>query len=406
MDKMKQMTNKKIGGNHQLIQREQNYLHYRKLLTIHSEDRDIKKWPNPNHFEVILPTPYVNVESMRLLDISIPSNFYSFSNNLQNTKLKFSVTLDDFKDGSNNSYIATSTITIDEGFYTPEQLSNELSSKMNKAVQDILVTDISNNYSVDYFNYLSTYPNPYSFFIVYFNAASQKYWFGNVKDSFTLLFDTEITYDISNCQTNINAWTQYTKWGLPSYLGFDKAKYISIQSTTPVYVDHVRINSSTTGIPNSIATASQSAPYIMLNPTPGYPVYYVKAPTIPKLLGDNCVYLEVNKFNSYDEIYPYSSSTTSSYKNDYCGRINSAFAKIFITSIPYSVSFESTNGFLDSMSYFDPPLEKVAKLEFKFRYHDGRLVDFQDFPFNFTIEINMLRNEILKTYNIRAPILY
>jgi hypothetical protein len=405
MDRMNQLTNQKIGNNHQLIQREQNYLYNRKLLTIHSEDRDVSKWPNPNHFEVILPAPYTNVDSMRLLDISLPVNFYSFSNNLQNTKLRFSLTFDL---NGNPITIPAVDVTIDDGFYTPEQLANELNSKMNTAVENIMNTDISNNHSADYVTYKGIYPYPYSFFVIYFNAANQKYWFGNVRDSFTLLFDTQMVYDISNCQNKINAWSQYTKWGLPSYLGFDKTQYVSTSSTTPVYVDSVRINTSTTGIPNSIASLNSTdiGPYKMLDPISGYPVYYVKSPSMPKLLGDNCIYLEVNKYNTYDEIYPYSTSTTTTYKNDYGGRANSAFAKILVTNTPYSIAFESTNGLLNNMSYFDPPLERIGKLEFKFRYHDGRLVDFQDFPFNFTIEINMLRNEILKTYNIRAPILY
>ena len=40
---MSHSKNQKIINNHQLIEREQNYLHNRKLLTIHSEDRDINK---------------------------------------------------------------------------------------------------------------------------------------------------------------------------------------------------------------------------------------------------------------------------------------------------------------------------------------------------------------------------
>jgi hypothetical protein len=369
----------------------------------------VNKWPNPNHFEVMLPTSYVNVESMRLLDISLPVNFYSFSNSLQNTKLDFSVTFDlaDFVDPFGNAVTVNASINIDEGFYTPEQLSNELTSKMNRAIQDILVNYISVIYNAQYITYLTTHPGDYAYFIVYFNTTSQKYWFGNVYNSFTLLFDTELLYDISNCQININAWRQYTKWGLPSYLGFGREEYISTQSYTPLYVDHVLVNTSTTGIPNSIYDVSLNSPYIMLNPaSSSNPVYYVKAPCMPKLLGDNCIYLEVNKYNTYDEICPYSSSTSAAYKNDYCAKTNSAFAKIYVTGTPYSVTFESSNGFLNNMSYFDPPLERLSKLEFKFRYHDGRLVDFQDFPFTFTIEVNMLRNEILKTYNIRSPILY
>ena len=51
-------------------------------------------------------------------------------------------------------------------------------------------------------------------------------------------------------------------------------------------------------------------------------------------------------------------------------------------------------------------LERLQKLKFRFRYHDGRLVDFQDFPFNFTLEFNMLKNEIGKCYSVRVPHLY
>ena len=78
-----------MNNTHQLIQRQQNYVMERKLISIHTEDRDIKKWTNSNHFEVILPEPILNVQSMRLLDILVPVNFYTFSNTLQNTKMFF-----------------------------------------------------------------------------------------------------------------------------------------------------------------------------------------------------------------------------------------------------------------------------------------------------------------------------
>jgi hypothetical protein len=57
--------------NQHLIKRQQDYVLERKLISIHTEDRDIKKWPNSNHFEIILPEPILNVQSMRLLDILI-----------------------------------------------------------------------------------------------------------------------------------------------------------------------------------------------------------------------------------------------------------------------------------------------------------------------------------------------
>ena len=62
-----------LGSSKPLINREQNYVLDRKLLTVHSEDRDINKWPNSNTFEIMLPEQLLNVQSMRL----IQSTFYN-----------------------------------------------------------------------------------------------------------------------------------------------------------------------------------------------------------------------------------------------------------------------------------------------------------------------------------------
>ena len=58
---------------------------------------------------------------------------------------------------------------------------------------------------------------------------------------------------------------------------------------------------------------------------------------------------------------------------------------------------------MQNVTAFDVPEEKISKLKFTFRYHDGRLVDFDDIPFDFTIEFNQLKNEILRTYQVRVP---
>ena len=88
------------------------------------------------------------------------------------------------------------------------------------------------------------------------------------------------------------------------------------------------------------------------------------------------------------------------------GIVNSAFAKIPVQSQPLGEVTDSRNGFLTNVKVFEIPEEKVAKLEFKFRYHDGRLVEFDNIPFNFTIEFNQLRNEIGRVYNVRIPNAY
>ena len=54
----------------------------------------------------------------------------------------------------------------------------------------------------------------------------------------------------------------------------------------------------------------------------------------------------------------------------------------------------------------DPPIQRIDRLKFKFRYHDGRLVDFKNLPFSLTLELNMLKDEQTRGKTIRVPHLY
>ena len=58
--------------SHPLVERQQHYILERRLLSVHSIDRDIAKWPFANHFEVELPEPLMNVQSMRLAMANMP----------------------------------------------------------------------------------------------------------------------------------------------------------------------------------------------------------------------------------------------------------------------------------------------------------------------------------------------
>ena len=64
----------------------------------------------------------------------------------------------------------------------------------------------------------------------------------------------------------------------------------------------------------------------------------------------------------------------------------------------YSEILDSNNAIL----FFEPPLERVNTFGFKFRYHDGQLVDLQTQDINFTLEINQLRNEIPTKYTVKT----
>jgi hypothetical protein len=335
-----------LGSSKPLINREQNYVLDRKLLSVHSEDRDITKWPNSNTFEIMLPEQILNVQSMRLIQATMPSNFFVFCNDYQNTKLQFTI------EG------AIHIVSIQEGFYNPEQLSNELTNIMNTAIN----SDASFN--------------------VFYDEVKSKFWFGHTDLSFNLDFDQQMLYNF-NCEPHL-CWNNNSKWGLPYYLGFQKKCYNSINDLNGVSFDYI--------CPNNISSTS------VKNIT-----HYVEAPLSFTINGETCIYMEVEKYNYYDELYPYNESSLQMFGNNaYSGKVNSAFAKIPIR--PYNDnSYDSRTIFLLNMVHYDPPIERIARLKFKFRFHDGRLVNFQNFPFDFTIEFNSLRNEIEKKYNVRIP---
>jgi hypothetical protein len=336
-----------LGSSKPLINREQNYVLDRKLLTVHSEDRDINKWPNSNTFEIMLPEQLLNVQSMRLIQATMPANFFVFSNDYQNTMFQFTI-------GG-----APHIITIQEGTYTPGQLSIELTNKMNEAIH----SDASFN--------------------VFYDEVKIKFWFGHTDLSFNLDFNQQILYDFNTCEPHI-VWPNHSKWGLPYYLGFQKKSYPSVNDLSGVSFDYI--------CPNNISSTSIS------NIT-----HYVEAPLSFNINGETCIYMEVEKYNYYDEIYPYNESSRQMFDNNaYAGKVNSAFAKIPIRNYN-DYAYDSRTIFLLNMVQFDPPIERIARLKFKFRFHDGRLVNFQNFPFDFTIEFNSLRNEIEKKYNVRIP---
>ena len=345
-------------GNHKpLINRDQIYVLDRKLITIHSEDRDISKWKFSNQFEIVLPEPINNVQSLRLIEVSMPANLYTFSNKYQNTKLRITI-------GG-----VQLPITINEGFYSPEQLANELTNKINQA------------FTITSFN-------------VFYNSVTQKFWFGNTAD-FSLNFDQEIPYDFSNneCVPPI-VFDQYTNWGLPSYLGYEKKKYDSTTVTSKTF-DYLPVATST-----------------WVNSAGGTITRLVEAPSTVCIMGDRCLYMDVEKYNTMDELYPYTESvidtnTKTNYNfTGYSGKVNSAFAKIPINAQYDKMFFDSRTLFLNNIAHYEPPIERISKLKFTFRFHDGRLVDFHDCQFDFTLEFNSLKNEIGKVYNVRVPHTY
>jgi len=355
--------NMNLYNDHPLIPREQTFVLDRKLITIHSEDRDICSWPNPSNFEIILPQSYKNVQSIRLIEGNFPSIHDTFTNYNQNTKMSFFL-------AAYPGYIFT--ITIDEGFYTPIQLQYELTNRMNKAVTSFLGAS-------------------YTGFVVVYNEVNQKLWFGNKTEAFKLLFDkiedySQVPYP-TNCgvlpPNSINPCNS-TNWGLPYYLGFDKLLYTATQTTSALNLEY---------------KAKDDSDYNWL-PANGY---YIQAPNMICILGETCFYMELSHYNDLDELKPWPLRTNAIKDNTYNGIVKAAFAKIPIVGVPISQYFDSRNGLLQNFSQFWPPLERIQKLKIKFRYHDGRLVDFGHCNFNFTLEFDCYRDEIARELGLRVP---
>ena len=381
------MSQFNVQQRHPLIPREQTFVLDRKLVSVHSYDRDIKKWPNSNHFEIELPEDLRNVQSMRLLNISLPSSQYIFSNEYQNTKLKVFVSL---RSGSSGDII----ITIDEGSYTPDQLATEIETKLNKAVASLTSLGAGSGYN----NFRCKY-----------NSVSNTFWFGNLVDKFVLKFGDKLIYTY-DC-TQLLVWNNYKKWGLPAYLGYKKRNYVSTK--TPKNIWYADQDGDPFGFDYEMEDGSGNEWLTDVSMNSIVNLYnYGTNPLDPSgicnldIMGEDYIYMELDKYNSMDEIEPYSENTAGWFNNDYAGKVKCAFAKIPIQCTPYSQIFDSTRAYIANISHYNPPIERIDRLRFRFRYHDGRLVDFKCLPFSFTLEFNMLRDEQLRSYVVRVPPLY
>jgi len=389
------MSQFNVQQQHPLIPREQTYVLDRKLVSVHSFDRDIKKWPNGNNFEIDLPQSLQKIQSMRLLNVSLPSNQYVFSHEYQNTKLKISISGPasppaPIPIGTQGVYM----IEISEGSYSPDQLAVEIQTKINKAIAATATPH---------------FPS-YDWIRCKYNAVTNKFWFGAINGvKLTLLFGEKIIYKISCNQ--ISVWDNYTRWGLPAYLGYKKINYVATKTPPNPWFTNMLGDpfgfdyEMEDGSGNEWLDGSMNNMIVNLDDLSANPLDPSGICNLD-IMGDDYIYMQVEKYNSMDEIEPYSENTGGWFNNDYAGKVKCAFAKIPVRCLPYSQMYDSTRAFIANISHYNPPIERIDRLRFKFRYHDGRLVDFKCLPFTFTLEFNMLRDEQLRAMLVRVPPLY
>ena len=397
-----------LKADHPLIPREQTFAIDRKLMSVHSEDRDINKWPNANHFELQLPQTYTNVETLALVEYNFPINYNTFSTQNQNTIITVYVDIL----GTWGATQPPLTITIEPGFYSPTQLAIMMENKLNLAVRALDPT----------LSYLTNY----SSFKVFYDEVRQRLLFGNVSDPFTFIYNVPESYNSEPCYTSCppaqtqtaqpsatSRWNQYTNWGLGYNLGFIKYNCGQCGSIATTQSANTATALPVIGDQNAYylqSTTVNNLGYTWLPVGSGNTGYVLTPPNPPSLNGDSVIYMELDKCNYQDEMQPYSEHTNNSRNNDYNGIVNAAFAKIPILTKPTKIisllEYQYGNEPPDTaegMSSFFPPLDKLSKFKFKFRYHDGTLVDFGGQNFSFTIALYCYRDEIARSKHLRIP---
>jgi len=387
---------------HPLIPSSQNYQFYKQYVSIHSEDRDILKYPSSSSFEIELPEDMLNVSTIRLANWSFPSNYDTFSNNNLNITMTFKIS-SPYNPGehgfSNDLYnkifeclflsqAENFVITIESGFYNPTQMVTELTNKFNYAVTQRITqyfTDKNYTSELNHFEAVGGYTN----FIIVYNSVSQRIWFGNICDGFTLTNTTQMekysSPEFYYCGSK-SVVPDFSNWGLPGNLGLLRCDTVSVNAST------VTANVDIPNLPNNVTPRffygdvfpGDNGYWLVPNPAlPGSQVNWVECPNKINLMGPSYFYMELVGFNCIDETQPYNVSPYTFTNNTTNGVVNSSFAKIAVPTTPISQWFDR-----DQVPYkqFVPPAERIRKLQFLLRYHNGALVDFGTFEYSFTLE--------------------
>ena len=182
----------------------------------------------------------------------------------------------------------------------------------------------------------------------------------------------------------------YSNYGLVSNLGFSP----NINTSIPT---------------NSLKlfyTSSQGAEIWLTPDIEKYPVsststttffsYYIEPSYKINLMGPSYIYIDLDELNNIDETSPFDNTYLAETTTSTNSRVNSAFAKIAVSSTPVSQWFDNT---CKSFKMYNPPAERIRKLKIRTRYHDGALAVFGVFNYSFTLEFTMLIPQQLTKIN-------
>lgn len=299
-----------------------------KVLYVNSNDRDVNKWPKENCFEIQLPETYKNVDTIELMTSQFYLYVHTFTQENQNLAFSFKIP----------RYTQEPIMcVISEGTYSMEDMRYAIEKGLNEATTRTLQN----------LEFIPSLKSNYTSFEVKI-GPSKKLEIHNRDDPFLLLFNEQVGYKV-DCRNQNTVWYQPANWGLGYNLGFEKKIYQSVY--------------------DELSTRQ-----------------ILRGPNVVYLDNEKYIHMEIEKYNFMDELIPYCTATNNLFNNDYGGSTNKSFALIKIYN---EQSITSDNDWdSDPVLKLNTP-ETISKLKFKFRHHNGDLVNFENQPFSFQLKFKM-----------------
>jgi hypothetical protein len=409
-----------VNTSHPLIPSSQEYIFYKKYVSVHSEDRDAIKFPNSAEFEIELPEDYLNVSSLRLVQWTFPANYNTFSAINNNVSLFFKLknlynpaefgVADHYNHRIFEALFNSSQnygFLIEEGFYNPIQMATELTNKFNNAVSLRIIeyfekqniTDPSGGWDITLSEFSER--GGYNRFIIVYNNVSLKLWFGNRADGFEILNEAGDIVNVlsdSICVSARQRLPDYSAYGLTGYLGLSRCNQTSISSFDLTdFVNFSKINGVL--VPRFYygdVTPGDNGFWLLPLDSSGCQVHWIEAFYKLNILGEPYLYMELANHNCLDETKPYNLSKFTVETNQTNGSVNSAFAKMAIPSTPLSQWFDRESS---PYKLYYPPAERIRRLKVKIRYHNDQIANFGVFNYSFMLELTLQTPQILRSTN-------
>lgn len=411
--------------SHPLIPNSQEYMFYKKYVSIHSQDRDIIRYPSSGEFEIELPQDMLNVSTVRLVNWTFPANYSTFSILNSNVTMTFKIN-NPYNPNVNNvtdllsqkifeALFLTSDehfgIIIEEGFYNPVQMVTELTNKFNQSVTNRLlqyftsksvdpsITPAQQQEYIEALQLLSV-EGGYNRFIIVYNNVSQKIWFGNNTDGFVLTNETQVGKNVLTgnllCGPKASL-PDFDNWGLPANIGLTRCNASSVSGSMLTNVtDFAKYNGIV--VPRFYygdVFPGDGGFWLLPNPLLiNSEVHWVECFDKINLMGPAYFYMDIEGLNCIDETSPYNLSEFTLKTNQTNGIVNSAFAKIAVPTTPISQWFDR-----DSLpyKYYYPAAERIRRLKIRFRYHNGQTVQFGVFNYSFVLEFLLQSPQLLRS---------